>query len=55
MMAVYYRHNYMDERRGALTQLVDKILKLAKTDDAVLEQIDRENMPTIFQAGKREV
>ena len=50
MMAVYYRHNYMDERRGALTQLVDKILKLASADDAALEKMDRDGVPSSSMA-----
>ena len=53
MMAVYDQHDYMDERRVALNQLADKILKLAKTDDAVLEKMDREGMPTIAASVPR--
>ncbi len=47
MMAVYDQHDYMDERRAALQQLADKILKLPKTDDAVLEKMDREGISNV--------
>ncbi len=50
MMAGYDQHDYMDERRAALNQLADKILKLGKTDDTVLEKMDREGMQSSVTA-----
>lgn len=46
MMAVYDHHDYMDERRAALNQLADKVLEIAKTDDAVLDKMVLDPAPT---------
>jgi hypothetical protein len=51
MMAVYDQHDYMNERRAALDQLAGKILRLAKTDDAELKKMDREDMSSSAPAA----